>query len=85
MPGDRVVMPNDEAPQFSRSGESLPDGKCTNPVKTELPDPVFEDFVALAVMKGKRPAEFLRVIIYERLYGEFETARSKVSGEPVRR
>ena len=74
-----------DIPAFSRNGETLPEGKSSTELKTWIPEIVAEDFTALAVMKGKRPSEYLREVVMRHLYGEFETARSKVTGEPVKR
>lgn len=57
-----------DGPAYSRSGETLPDGKCTTELKTVVPEMVSEDFTALAVMRGKRPAEYLREVVMRHLY-----------------
>lgn len=50
-------------------------GKCTEELKTVVPESVRDEFVALAVISGVKPGEYLRDLIVDHLYGHLHTAR----------
>jgi hypothetical protein len=50
-------------------------GKCTEEIKTVVPEQVRDELVALAVINGMKPAEYLRDLIIEHLYGSLNAAR----------
>lgn len=50
-------------------------GKCTEEIKTVVPEQVRDELVALAVINGQKPAEYLRDLIMEHLYGSLNAAR----------
>ena len=50
-------------------------GKCTEEIKTVVPEEVKEEFAALAVINGQRPSDYLRDLILEHLYGQLHAAR----------
>lgn len=50
-------------------------GKCTEELKTVVPEEVKEEFAALAVLAGQRPADYLRDLILEHMYGSLHVAR----------
>lgn len=52
-------------------------GKCTEELKTVVPEEVKEEFLALAVLNGQRPADYLRDLILEHLYGKIHLARMR--------
>jgi len=65
---------------FSRSGTSHPLGKCTEELKTVVPEDVKEKFVALAQLSGQSSSEYLRDVITAHLYGQFHVLRMKATG-----
>jgi len=54
---------------YSRSGSSCPFGKCTEEAKTVLPEETREQLTALAVLNKQSVSEYLRDMIFERVYG----------------
>ncbi len=50
-------------------------GKCTEDLKTLVPEEVKEEFCAMAVMNGQRPSDYLRDLILDHLYGKLHAAR----------
>lgn len=60
---------------FSRSGQSNPLGKCTEELKTQVPEDIREQLHALAALDGLTPSEYLREMIIEHLHGRFGRAQ----------
>jgi hypothetical protein len=56
---------------FSRSSNSSSFGKCTEELKTHVPEEVKEKFAALAVLSGQTSSEYLRDIVQSHIYGQF--------------
>ena len=52
-------------------------GKCTEELKTVVPESVKEDFTAMAVLHGQRPGDYLRDLILEHLYGRLPLIRMR--------
>jgi len=50
-------------------------GKCTEEIKTVVPEEVKEEFSALAVINGQRPSDYLRDLILVHLYGQLHATR----------
>jgi hypothetical protein len=50
-------------------------GKCTEELKTVVPESVRDEFVALAVISGVKPGEYLRDLVFEHLYGHLQATR----------
>lgn len=67
-------------PAFSRSGVSNPLGKCTEEIKTHVPEDMKEKFSALAVLNGQTSSEYLRDVIAAHLYGQFHVVSMRVTG-----
>ena len=56
---------------FARSSSSSGHGKCTEELKTHVPEDLKEKFVALAVLNGQSGGEYLRDIVIAHIYGQF--------------
>jgi len=56
-----------DAPLFQRSGRSDPAGKCTEDLKTKVPDDVLKDFRSVTEMPTD--SEELRRVVNQYLYG----------------
>ena len=54
-------------------------GKCTEELKTTVPEQVKEEFAALAVLAGVRPADYLRDMVLEHLYGHLHATRLRAA------
>jgi hypothetical protein len=69
---------------FSRSGYSNPFGKCTEEVKTKVPEAVKVD-LALAARQSPTPipAEYLRDVVMRHLYGTVEPDMQAIVWEHV--
>ena len=65
---------------FARSAESSPFSKCTEELKTHVPEEVKEQFAALAVLNGKTSSEYLRDVVILHLYGQFSMTSMQVRG-----
>jgi hypothetical protein len=50
-------------------------GKCTEELKTVVPEDVKEEFTALAVINGQRPSDYLRDLVLDHLYGRLHATR----------
>ncbi len=50
-------------------------GKCTEELKTAVPEEVKDEFSALAVLNGQRPADYLRDLVLDHLYGRLHAVR----------
>lgn len=50
-------------------------GKCTEELKTSVPEEVKEEFSALAVLNHQRPADYLRDLVLDHLYGRLHSVR----------
>ena len=68
---------NDDA-MFSRSGNSCVLGKCTEDIKSKLPEEVKEQISALATINGQTVSEYLRDMCIERVFGHVFMLRAKM-------
>ena len=50
-------------------------GKCTEEIKTVVPEQVRDELVALAVINGMKPADYLRDLVLDHLYGRLHATR----------
>lgn len=50
-------------------------GKCTEELKTVVPEDVKEEFTALAVINGQRVSDYLRDLVLDHLYGRLHATR----------
>lgn len=57
-----------DTPAFARTGVSDPNGKCTEDLKTAVPESVKDDFARIA--SPRTPAELLREVVNGYLYGQ---------------
>lgn len=71
-----------EGGYLSRSGNSCPLGKCTEPLKTLVPVEIKERFLAIAKFKGGE-SEYLRELVMRDVLGSFELVRLKVNAGSV--
>lgn len=69
-----------DSPTFSRTTSSNPLGKCTEELKTHVPEEMKERFAALAVLNGQTSSEYLRDVIAAHLYGQFHVVSMRASG-----
>lgn len=60
---------------FSRGANTNPFGKCTEELKTQVPEEIREQLHALAALKGQTPSEYLRNLIIIHLHGHFRHAQ----------
>ena len=72
-------MHDDNDPLFSRA-TSHPLGKCTEPLKTLLPEQLHADFSAIASLAGMSNGEYLRDVVTEHVHGRLLLARLAVRG-----
>lgn len=63
-----------DTPLFSRI-HTHPLGKCTEEIKTSVPEEAKEALIALAFARGVTPAEFHRSVILNYLYGSANMLR----------
>lgn len=70
-------MPDNNDAQFSRSGSSCSFGKCTDELKTMVPEEVKAQFTALAVINSTTVSEYLRDLCIAHVYGHVATLRAK--------
>jgi hypothetical protein len=69
---------------FSRSGRSSKHGKCTEELKTKVPEDVKTDFALVArVSDTPLPAEYLRDLITDHLYGSVPADMKDIVWEHV--
>lgn len=54
-------------------------GKCTEELKTVVPEEVKEEFTALAVINGQRASDYLRDLVLDHLYGRLHATRVRVN------
>lgn len=52
-----------------------PLGKCTEELKTQVPEQLKDELTALAVLRKQTPSEYLRDLITVHLYGHLEAVR----------
>ena len=50
-------------------------GKCTEELKTQVPEQLKNELTALAVLRNQTPSEYLRELIVSHLYGHLEAVR----------
>ncbi|HET9680333.1 MAG TPA: hypothetical protein VFP95_07225 [Gammaproteobacteria bacterium] len=60
---------------FSRSGASHPAGKCTEELKTQVPEAIREELTALAVLRRVTLSEYLRELVTVHIHGHLYVAR----------
>jgi hypothetical protein len=71
---------------FSRSGSSNPHGKCTEELKTKVPEKVKEDFAVVSRLSDSlASAEYLRDVAMQHLYGAFPDDMKDIVWEHVLR
>lgn len=68
---------------YSRSGASNPFGKCDQPLKTEVPEQVKNDFTGVAFGDGITPGERLRDLVMCDLYGVVSPEMRKIVWDHV--
>lgn len=68
-------MPIDNNDELLSRATSHPLGKCTEPLKTAVPEELRDEFNALAVLHGKTSAEYLRDLVFEHVYGRLSAIR----------
>lgn len=61
------------------SRTAIPGGKCTEEIKTVVPEEIKEEFNALAVINGYKPSDYLRELIIDHLYGRLHVTRLRAS------
>ncbi len=70
-----------DVPRFSRSGVSASIGKCTEPLKTHIPEITNDEFRRLAANLGCTPSELLRdlvcLAVHGQTFGEMSAAERK--------
>lgn len=54
-------------------------GKCTDELKTTVPEEVKEEFTALSVLSGQKPADYLRDLVIDHLYGHLHATRLRAA------
>lgn len=71
----------DDAPRFARSGVSASIGKCTEPIKTHVPEVTSDEFRRLAASLGCSTSELLRdlvcLAVHGQTFGELSAAEKK--------
>lgn len=68
-------MANDDAPLFSRSGNTSGFGKCDAEAKTWIPSEAKDHLTALAVISGKTFSEYMRDLALAHVYGRLHVIR----------
>lgn len=71
-------MPIDNNDELLSRATSHPLGKCTEPLKTMVPEELRDEFNALAVLHDKTSAEYLRDLVFEHVYGRLPALRLAV-------
>jgi hypothetical protein len=66
---------------FARTGNSSGFGKCTEELKTHVPEDVKEKFAALAVLNRQNSSEYLRDIILAHIFGEFHVVSLRANSQ----
>lgn len=71
----------EHAPMFSRSGVSTSLGKCTEPLKTHVPESTSQEFRQIAQALGCSTSELLRdlvcLAVHGQTFGELSAADKK--------
>jgi len=62
---------------FARSGNTNPFGKCSEDIKSKVPEEVKDQMTALAVMSGMTLSEYVRDMCLEHIYGHMAIIRAK--------
>ncbi len=65
-------------PLFSRSGNSNPLGKCTESIKTIMPEEAKNSLNALAFLSGQTLSEYVRDVLIAHVYGQSFFIQSKL-------
>lgn len=66
---------NHGSEMFSRGGTSNPFGKCTEQLKTDVPEYIKERFCGLAALHGMNSSEYLRMLVMTHTEGHAEVLR----------
>lgn len=67
-------------PMFSRSASSTLMGKCTEHLKVPVPEALKEQLAALAVLRGKCVAEYVRDLLVAHVHGALYSIRLRQEG-----
>ncbi len=68
-------MANDDDPLFSRNANSNALGKCTENIKTLVPEEVKNHLSGLAVLHNKTLSEYVRDVLLSHVYGHLHAVR----------
>lgn len=67
-------------PLFSRPVSPCPLGKCTDEIKTVVPEQVKEQLTALAILRGQTVSEYLRDLLVAHIFGHVYAIRVRLNG-----
>lgn len=71
-------------PSYSRKGQTSPLGKCTDEIKSLVPEEVKAQLTGLSVLNGVPLSEYVRDVLIEHVYGAAHAMRLR-AGLPIRR